>query len=128
MDSIIAYCGLVCSDCDAFIATQANDLEALERLAQRARDEFGVEDATPETSICDGCLTNTGRQIGYCAMCEIRACAVERGVANCAHCTDYPCEKLDVIFGHSEEARRTLDESRASLQGRTATASSPTRS
>ena len=25
MDRIVAYCGLVCSDCPAYIATQAND-------------------------------------------------------------------------------------------------------
>jgi len=25
MDKIIAYCGLVCSDCPAYIATQAGD-------------------------------------------------------------------------------------------------------
>jgi hypothetical protein len=29
MDKMIAYCGLVCTDCDAYIATQANDLVTL---------------------------------------------------------------------------------------------------
>ena len=29
MDKMIAYCGLVCTDCEAYIATQANDLAAL---------------------------------------------------------------------------------------------------
>jgi hypothetical protein len=33
MDKIIAYCGLVCADCPAYIATPANDREALERVA-----------------------------------------------------------------------------------------------
>jgi len=32
MDRIIAYCGLVCSDCPAYTATQADDRAALERL------------------------------------------------------------------------------------------------
>jgi hypothetical protein len=115
VERIIAYCGLVCSECDAYIATQSNDLEALERLAQRAREEFGVEDATPETSMCDGCLTDTGRQISYCAMCEIRACATARGLTNCAYCADYACDKLESIFSHSAEARALLDEIQASL-------------
>jgi hypothetical protein len=120
MERIVAYCGLICSDCDAYVATQANDLQALERLAQQAREEFGVEDATPETTMCDGCLTDTGRQIGYCATCEIRACAVERGVINCAHCADYVresyvcgsrvCENLEGFFGQAPEARTVLDE------------------
>jgi len=112
---IIAYCGLVCSNCDAYVATQANDLETLERLAKRAREEFGIQDATAETAICDGCLTDGGRQIGYCATCKIRACAVERGVANCAHCADYACQKLEGFFAHATEARSVLDEIRASL-------------
>jgi hypothetical protein len=115
MERIIAYCGLVCSDCDAYVATQANDREALGRLAQRAREEFGVADATPETSMCDGCLTDTGRQIGYCATCEIRSCATARDVANCAYCADYACDKLETIFSHSAEARALLDEIHASL-------------
>jgi hypothetical protein len=114
-ESIIAYCGLVCSECDAYVATQANDLETLGRLAKRAREEFGMEDATVETSMCNGCLVDEGRQIGYCATCEIRACAVERGVANCAHCDDYACEKLEGFFAHATEARSTLDEIRASV-------------
>jgi hypothetical protein len=115
MERIIAYCGLVCSDCDAYVATQANDLEALERLAQRARTEFGLADATAETTMCDGCLTESGRQIGYCATCEIRACGVARGVVNCPHCADYACDKLESFFAQATEARPVLDEIRASL-------------
>jgi hypothetical protein len=115
VERIIAYCGLVCSDCDAYVATQANDLEALERLAQRARTEFGLADATAETTMCDGCLTESGRQIGYCATCEIRACGMARGVLNCAHCADYACDKLESFFAQATEARPMLDEIRASL-------------
>lgn len=29
MERIIAYCGLVCTDCQAYVATQTNDPEAL---------------------------------------------------------------------------------------------------
>lgn len=115
MERIVAYCGLVCSECEAYVATQANDLETLERLAQHAREEFGVEDATVETTMCDGCLAESGRQIAYCATCEIRACGVERGVVNCAHCADYACEKLEGFFAQVPDARSVLDEIRASL-------------
>ncbi len=115
MERIIAYCGLVCSDCDAYVATQANDVEALERLAQRAREEFGMEDATAETTMCDSCLADDGRQIPYCATCEIRTCAMERGVANCAHCAEYACEQLEGFFAHASEARSVLDEIRQPL-------------
>lgn len=115
MDRIVAYCGLVCSDCDAYVATQANDLEALERLARQAREEFGMEDATAENTMCDGCLRDQGRQIEYCAMCEVRACAVERGVTNCAHCAQYACETLEGFFAHATDTRSVLDEIHDSL-------------
>ena len=115
MDKIIAYCGLVCTDCEAYLATQTNDRAALEKMAARAREEYNVPDATVETVMCDGCLGSDGRKIGYCFQCKIRACGVERGVANCAHCADYACDKLEGFFGHAPHARPVLDEIRRGL-------------
>lgn len=114
MDKIIAYCGLVCTDCPAYIATQANDWEALEQLARQAREEFGVPDATAESARCDGCLGDTEYKCGYCFECQIRACGVARGVVNCAHCADYACEKLEGFFVKAPQARTVLDELRRS--------------
>jgi hypothetical protein len=113
MDKIIAYCGLVCSDCSAYVATQANDQEALERVAAQWREEYNAPGITVESVICDGCLAG-GRKCSHCAECEIRACGVERGVANCAHCADYACEKLEKFFGFVPDARAVLDEIRQS--------------
>ncbi len=50
-----------------------------------------------------------------CGTCEIRACGLERGVVNCAHCADYACEKLEVFFGEAAVAHPVLDEIRTSL-------------
>jgi hypothetical protein len=113
-DKIIAYCGIVCSDCPAYVATQADDQAALERVAAQWREEFNAPDITVESVICDGCLDG-GRKCGHCADCEIRACGVARGVANCAHCPDYVCEKLEGFFGFVPDARAVLDEVRRSL-------------
>lgn len=115
MEKIIAYCGLVCSDCEAYVATQANDLDALERMAARAREEFGVPDATAESARCDGCLGDTEYKSGYCFECQIRACGVERGVVNCAHCADAVCGKLESFLVQAPQARAVLEEIRASL-------------
>ena len=117
MDRIVAYCGIVCSECKGYIATQANDVAALEALAVEAREKHGVADATVESVKCDGCLGEDGRKIGYCSQCEIRACGLQRGVANCAYCSDYAsCEKLQGFFGFVPQAKATLDAIRASLQ------------
>ena len=112
MDKMIAYCGLVCTDCEAYIATQANDQAALEKMAARAREEYNMPDATVESAMCDGCLGSDGRKIGYCFQCEIRACGVARGVADCAHCPKYACEKLAEFFGMATNARAVLDQVR----------------
>jgi hypothetical protein len=115
MDRIIARCGIICSECEAFVATQANDGDALRALAQKAREEFGQEDATAQTVMCDGCLADDGRQISYCAVCEIRACSTERNVVNCAYCSDYACERLEAFFERATDARTVLNEIHSSL-------------
>jgi hypothetical protein len=116
MDRIVAYCGLVCSGCAAYTATQANDPVELERVAAQWREEFNSPEITADWILCDGCLgKNGGRWIGYCATCEIRACALERGLANCAHCAGYACAKLEGFFAHAVGARALLDEIRAAF-------------
>ncbi len=115
MAEMIAYCGLICTDCEAYIATQASDLDALERMAARAREEFNMPDATAATAMCDGCLSDSNRLCGYCFECRVRACAIEQGLANCAHCIDYGCEKLEAFWQMAPAARATLDGIRAGL-------------
>jgi hypothetical protein len=115
MDKIIAYCGLVCTDCPAYIATQADDRAALERVAAQWREEYNAPDITVESVICDGCLGSNGRYCSHCFECEIRACGMDRSVINCAYCADYACEKLEGFFGLVPEARVTLDGIRQSL-------------
>lgn len=115
MKKMIAYCGLVCTDCEAYVATQSNDMATLAKLAERAQKEFGLT-VTPEENMCDGCLAPTGRQIAYCNTCEIHACGVSRKVENCAHCDDYACEKLAAFFKMAtREAKPVLDAIRVKL-------------
>ncbi|MGD2143516.1 MAG: hypothetical protein PVF54_03460 [Anaerolineae bacterium] len=40
---------------------------------------------------------------------------MERGVINCAYCSDYGCEKLEGFFELALEARDTLDQVRNTL-------------
>jgi len=115
MDRIVAYCGLVCTDCPAYVATQADDRAALERVAAQWREEYNAPGITVESVICDGCLGSTGRHWAHCFECDIRACGMARGVVNCAYCPDYACEKMERFFGFVPEARTVLDEIRAHL-------------
>ena len=114
MEKIIAYCGLVCTDCPAYVATQADDQAALEQVVALWRKEHNASNMTVADVICDGCITE-GRKCAHCAECKIRACGMERGVVNCAHCASYGCEKLEGFFGFVPDARAVLDEIRQSL-------------
>ncbi len=114
-ERMVGYCGLTCSDCPAYIATQANDRAELERVATMWREEYNAPEITIESVICDGCVTDDGRKCGHWHECQIRACAMERGLANCAHCPDYACQQLEGFFGFVPEARATLDGIQAGL-------------
>lgn len=115
MERMIAYCGLVCTECPGYIATQADDRAALEQVAAQWREEFDAPDITAESVICDGCLGAKGRKCSHCFECAIRACAMEQTVVNCAHCDDYGCDKLERFFGFVPKARSRLDGIRAGL-------------
>ena len=114
MDKMIAYCGLTCTDCPAYIATQANDRVELERVATMWREEFNSPAITADSIMCDGCLVG-GHKCSHCHECEMRACAMALNLANCAHCNDYACEKLEGFFGFAPEARIVLDGIRTGL-------------
>ena len=107
--AIIAYCGITCSECPAYIATQASDQTALEAVAAQWRVDYNAPGITVASVLCDGCLSGPNK-CSHCGECNIRTCGVERGVANCAHCADYPCEQLEGFFSMVPAVRATLDQ------------------
>lgn len=115
-NKIIATCGIVCSDCSAYIATQSGDPSALERVAAQWQEEYNLERVTIKDVTCDGYLGEGGRKGAHCFACDIRACGQARGVVNCAHCPDYACERLERFFGIVPGVQAVLDQVRASLQ------------
>ena len=66
---MIAYCGLVCSDCPTYLATQTNDDLARERTASYYSKQFGF-DIKPAEINCDGCKSD-GILIAYCLACDL---------------------------------------------------------
>jgi len=104
---MLAYCGIKCSECDAYIATQNNDEKKKEEMAAEAR-ERGMNITAADIN-CEGCKTNTGVQISYCDQCEIRACAVDKRYSTCAQCKEMDtCTKLAFIHKHNAKARENL--------------------
>jgi hypothetical protein len=112
-ENMIAKCGLDCAQCDAYIATKNNDVEALQRMADEAKKQFNL-DITADQSRCTGCLSD-GIKIGYTTQCEVRRCAVERGVENCAYCSDFGCEIISGFLANAPKAKANLENIRATL-------------
>ena len=116
MNPMIAVCGLNCAECEAYLATQADDQAAKERVAAKWRQEYNAPGITVDYVTCDGCLTVGGRKGGHCAECNIRACGVAHQVLNCAHCSEYnSCEKIAGFLNFVPRARINLDGIRRQL-------------
>ena len=113
MLSRIAACGLDCAHCEAYLATQAEDLLALEHIAEKWSREFNSPGLTADTIQCDGCLA-VGRKIGHCSECPIRLCVLERSLANCAECPEYACQQLAGFLQNVPQAKANLEALRAS--------------
>ena len=109
-DQIIAYCGLDCSECPAYIATQEQNTEKLKSLAL---EWYQVED-NATFCLCDGCNLE-GRKNAHCSDCVVRACAISHEVANCAHCPEYGCGTLVGFFQQIPIAQESLERIRAAL-------------
>jgi hypothetical protein len=109
-DQMLSYCGIDCGACPAYIATQADDIGKLTKLAGEWFD--GATDYT--IVVCDGCK-GQGRIMKWCGECPTRACAIQRQLENCAYCDEYGCQKLLKVFEMSTEAKTNLDRIRATL-------------
>lgn len=109
MEKMIAYCGIVCSECDAYIATQTNDDALRAKIASEWSKTYGGQFKIEDIN-CDGCTSKSSRLIGHCSECSIRACGLLKNVANCGHCNDYACEQLNAFFSQVAAAKETLDQ------------------
>ena len=112
MSEIVAYCGLDCSKCAAFLATQKNDRVELERVAQKWSE--GDAKLTAEDVTCDGCF---GKRVSKYARsgCAIRACGVQKKVENCAYCSEYKCDKIGKFLQNAPKAAEKLEAIHKSL-------------
>ena len=108
MSSQIAYCGLDCGKCPAFIATQNDDDNARKKTAGYYHKQFGF-DVKAEDINCDGCLTEGGRLFDYCMTCEIRKCCGEKDLDNCTQCDEKPCERLNRFHEFSPDAKISFE-------------------
>jgi len=80
--------------------------EIAQKINELYQEKMKAEDVTD----CDGCKTEGGRLFSGCKQCDIRKCAIQKDVENCAHCDEYVCEKLKKLFATESDAKKRLDE------------------
>ena len=114
MEKMIGCCGIVCSECPGFLATQKDDDEERRKVAELWSKQYN-SDIKPEDINCDGCLSGSERLINHGKVCEIRKCGQDKNLKNCADCDDYPCEKLNQFFEMAPDAKTTLEDIRNNL-------------
>jgi hypothetical protein len=115
MKELIAYCGLNCAECSAYIATQENDNTKRQKVAEEWQKSFNP-DIKAEDINCDGCTAQSTRLFAHCLQCKVRLCGIERKVKNCAYCPDYACDNLLEYFKMAPKMKESLDNIRKTLK------------
>jgi hypothetical protein len=119
MEEMISFCGLTCHKCAIYLATREKNDEEKHKMrieiAQQIKEHYGQDCKAEDVTDCDGCLTENGRLLSGCKKCEIRKCAKAKGFENCAHCSEYACEKLEKFFATDAEAKVRLDAIRSRI-------------
>jgi len=77
LNDIIGICGLNCSACPGYIATQ-NDDDVQRKIVAEEWSKAFSKSITMKDINCDGCTSQTGRIFSHCHVCEIRKCGLEK--------------------------------------------------
>lgn len=107
---MIAYCGLDCSKCDAYLATIENsDIKRMETA--RKWSKMLRHKIKPEQVNCEGCRSG-GMNFFHCTKCKIRQCCISKNIDHCAACTKYICSMLAPFLKLAPEAGLALEKLR----------------
>lgn len=108
MKDMIAYCGLDCEKCDAYIAT-INDDQHLREKTAKLWAKLNNAPILPEHINCQGCRTDGVKTVFCEHMCEIRKCALKKGVATCGECLDIEtCLTIEPIIANNPAVLKNL--------------------
>ncbi|HVP15431.1 MAG TPA: DUF3795 domain-containing protein [Terriglobales bacterium] len=90
----MSACGVICSECPAYRAREANDPAERARVAQAWHELFDLS-FTADQIPCGGCLGPHEDVFCTSRECAARRCCLARGLASCAECPDRPCPHLE---------------------------------
>lgn len=108
MKKMIGYCGLDCEKCDAYLATIRND-QALREKTAKLWSELNHALILPEQINCYGCRAEGVKTVFCETLCEVRQCALKKGVATCGDCADMEsCQTVGRMIANNPEALENL--------------------
>ena len=110
MRDMIAFCGLDCEKCDAYLAT-LNDDQALREKTAKLWAELNNAPILPEHINCKGCRADGVKTVFCESLCRIRQCALKKGVTTCGDCLDLEtCQSIGEILSNNPDALENLRE------------------
>lgn len=108
MKEMIAYCGLDCEKCDAYIAT-INDDQKLREKTAKLWAELNNAPILPEHINCQGCRVKGVKTVFCESICGIRQCAMKKGISTCGECSDLEnCTTVGAILENNPSALNNL--------------------
>ena len=115
MKAMIAYCGLDCEKCAAYLATINND-QALREKTAKLWAELNQAPILPEHINCEGCRID-GTKTVYCDhLCSIRQCALKKKAATCGECPDLDhCQMMEEFIANNPDVLKNLREMRSKI-------------
>ena len=109
MKKMIAYCGLDCEKCDAYIATINDDQELREKTA-KLWAELNNAPILPEHINCEGCCVDGIKTVFCDTLCGVRFCAMEKDVETCGACPNVEtCQNIEPIFSNNPDTKANLN-------------------
>ena len=108
MRNMIAYCGLDCGKCDAYLAT-INDDQALREKTAKLWAELNNAPILPEHINCEGCRVDGMKTVFCDGLCGIRQCALKKDVETCGDCPYMEsCQTVGEIILNNPDALKNL--------------------
>ncbi len=93
MSKMMSVCGVLCSDCPAYLG-RAKGLAHQERTASAWQRIYGLS-VSAESITCGGCL-GPDEELFYTSQnCKARLCCLSKGFGNCAECFVESCQDLE---------------------------------
>lgn len=109
MATMISACGVLCSDCPAYLGDEKGVAHQQQTAAAWKRI-YGL-DESPENIACRGCLGPDDQLFHTSRICNARLCCRSKGFSTCAECPEEQCpvlEKAQSAYDRLPDLARTL--------------------